>query len=73
MRESSLFNFFQQKINDAGLQQAYNATTLTASFRTDGKNERNIEPLLSRIECGKTRVRLIGDETKIPENIERCG
>ena len=73
MRESSLFNFFQRKINEAGLQQAYNASTLTASFRTDGNNERQIEPLLSRIECGRTKVKLDGNETTIPQNIERCG
>ena len=73
MRESSLFNFFQQKINEAALQQSYNTATLSTSYRTDSNNERPIEPLLSRIECDRTKVRLTGNETEIPQNIERCG
>ena len=72
MKESSLFNFFQQKINEANLQQIYNISTLTSSYRIDSKGERPAAPLSSKIECGKTPVRLIGDETQIPQNIERC-
>ena len=73
MKETSLYNYYMEKMAEGNLQQNYNLASFPAAYRTDSFNEREIEPVKHRIECGITQCRLTDDSGTIPAEIERCG
>lgn len=72
MKGTSLYDFYQGKMSEQNLQTSYNMATFGSSYRANNSSERQQEPLLTRIECGATKCRLLDDTETIPENIERC-
>lgn len=72
MKAPSLFNNYQERINNANNQHVYNAAVFTDSFRPENASQRENEPIPNRIICGKTQCRLKDDTETPPEDIEKC-